>query len=129
MSWSQRAIRTKGEWITADYLDLPVRRGADVHDAPARVTGQARRAARAGLGWLQREALRITSERREVRRQDLVAQCRVSRDLARRALGGLAGRRLLRRIGFGRATRYVPFSLSFWFTLMSDVAEWVAVLV
>jgi hypothetical protein len=96
---------------------------------PAGATGQALTAARAGLGWLQREALRIASERPEVRRQDLVAQDRVSRDLALRALGGLAGCRLLRRIGLGRATRYVPLSLSFWFTLMSDVAEWIAVLV
>ncbi len=35
--------------------------------------------------------------------------------------------RLLRRVGLGRAARYVP--LSFWLTLMSDVAEWVAALV
>ncbi|HXJ84831.1 MAG TPA: sigma-54 dependent transcriptional regulator [Candidatus Methylomirabilis sp.] len=123
------AIRAKREWITAKHLDLPVRPGADAHGATAGVTGQAPTATRARLGWLQREALRIAGERREVRRQDLVAQCRVSRDLARRALLGLARRRLLRRVGLGRATRYVPLSLSLWLTLMSDVAEWVGVMV
>jgi DNA-binding NtrC family response regulator len=123
------AIRAKRDWITAEYLDLPVRRGADVHGAPAVPTGQALTAAKAGLAWLQREALRIASERREARRQDLVAQCRLSRDLVRRALVALAGQRLLRRVGLGRATRYVPLSFSVWLTLMSDVAEWVAVLV
>ncbi len=106
------AIRAKRDWITAEYLDLPIRRAADVPGATAVVAGRALTAAKAGLGWLQREALRIASERREVRRQDLVAQCRVSRDLARRALAGLAGRRLLRRVGLGRATRYVPLRSS-----------------
>jgi DNA-binding NtrC family response regulator len=122
------AIRTKHGWIIAEVLDLPVRRGADVHGATARVAGRALTAAKAGIGWLRREALRIAAERREVRRQDLVTQCRVSRDLARRALVGLASRRLLRRVGLGRATRYVPLSFSVWLTLMSDVAEWVGVL-
>ena len=73
------------------------------------------------LSWLQHEVLRIATERREVRRADLVARCRVSHEVARRALAGLARLRLLRRVGLGRATRYV--SLSFWLTFLDDAAE------
>ena len=84
-------------------------------------------AAKAVLGWLEQEVLRIAAERREVRRRDVVAQCRVSHEVARRALADLVRLRLLRRVGLGRAARYVP--LSCWLTVMSDVAEWVAALV
>jgi hypothetical protein len=34
---------------------------------------------------------------------------------------------LLRRVGLGRGTHYVP--LSFWLTMMSDAMEWAAVFV
>jgi hypothetical protein len=84
-------------------------------------------AAKRCSGWLQHEVLRIAAERREVRRRDVVARCSVSHEVARRALAGLVDLRLLRRVGLGRASRYVP--LSYWLTLMSDVAEWAAALI
>ena len=62
-----------------------------------------------------------------MRRADLAARCRVSHEIARRALAGLARLGLLRRVGLGRATRYM--SLSFWLTLLDDAAELVLVLV
>jgi hypothetical protein len=64
----------------------------------------------APLIWLQREALRIRAGHREVRRADLVAHCRVSHELARRALAGLARLGLLRRMGLARAARYVSLT-------------------
>ena len=121
------AIRTKRDWITAEYLDLPARRGANAHGVPPGVADQALTAAKAALSWLQHEVLRIAAERREVRRRDVIAQCRVSHEVARRALAGLVRLRLLRRVGLGRAARYVP--LSWWLTVMSDVAEWVLAMV
>lgn len=84
-------------------------------------------AAKAVHGWLQHEVLRIAAERREVRRRDVVARCSVSHEVARRALVGLVQLRLLRRVGLGRAARYVP--LSYWLTVMGDLAERVAALV
>ncbi len=84
-------------------------------------------AANATLSRLQYEALRIAAERREVRRRDVIAQCRVSHEVTRRALARLVHLRLLRRVGLGRAARYVP--LSYWLTVMSDVAEWALALV
>jgi predicted HTH transcriptional regulator len=62
------------------------------------------------LSWLQHEALRIVSERHEVRRRDIIARCRTSREAARRELAGLVRLGLLRRIGRGRGARYVPLS-------------------
>ena len=62
-----------------------------------------------------------------MRRADLVARCRVSHELARRALAGLARLGLLRRVGLARATRYV--SLSFWLTFLDDAAELMLALV
>ena len=67
-------------------------------------------------------ALRIVSEQHEVRRRDIVARCRISREVARRELAGLVRLGLLRRIGLGRGARYMP--LSFWLTLMGDAADW-----
>jgi len=81
----------------------------------------------APLTWLQREALRIRAAHGEVRRADLVARCRVSHELTRRALAGLVRLGLLRRVGLARATRYV--SLSFWLTFLDDAAELVLTLV
>ena len=83
--------------------------------------------ATAALGWLHHEVLRIAAEHREVRRRDVVARCGVSHEVARRALVGLVRLGLPRRVGLGRASRYVP--LSYWLTLMSDVAEWAAALI
>ena len=62
------------------------------------------------LTWSQREALRMVSERREVRRRDFMARCGISRELARRELVGLVALGLLRRVGHGRGARYVPWS-------------------
>jgi len=62
----------------------------------------------AGLSRLQREALRLMSERQEIRRGDLMARCGISRELARRELDGLVKAGLLRRSGMGRGARYEP---------------------
>ena len=51
------------------------------------------------LTWSQREALRMVSERREVRRRDFMARCGISRELARRELVGLVALGLLQRVG------------------------------
>jgi two-component system response regulator HupR/HoxA len=58
------------------------------------------------LTWSQREALRIVAERSEVRRRDFMARCGISREVARRELGGLVALGLLRRVGTGRGARY-----------------------
>jgi DNA-binding NtrC family response regulator len=101
--------------------------GPDLPSEGAAVGGGTRGATGAALSWLQREALRILSERHEVRRRDFIARCRVSREVARRELTGLVRLGLLRRVGLGRATRYVP--LSFGITWVSDALEWALALV
>jgi DNA-binding NtrC family response regulator len=124
----ERAMIFKsGDWITPEDLDLPMRRGSDVTEGAAAAERHGLPGAKAVLSWLQHEALRIVSERREVRRSDIVARCRISREVARRELVGLVRLGLLRRIGFGRGARYV--ALSWWFTMMSDAAEWAMALV
>jgi predicted HTH transcriptional regulator len=115
-------IFKSGDWITPGDLELPMRRGSDVTEGAAAVERHGVPAAKAVLSWLQREALRIASERSEVRRSDIVARCRISREVARRELVGLVRLGLLLRIGFGRGARYVP--LSWWLTIMSDMAGW-----
>src|SRR5712691_2320064 len=111
-------------WLVSNgRLDVPA--AVDVAE-PATVERHGAPAAKAALSWLQHEALRIVSERREVRRRDIIARCRISREVARRELAGLVRLGFLRRIGFGRGARYVP--LSFWWNLMSDAVEWVMVL-
>ncbi len=122
----QAMIFRRGEWITPEELDLPARRPTESSGSPNRAVRPGVAVAKAALSWLQREVLRIAAECREVRRRDIVAQCRVSHEVARRALAGLVRLRLLRRVGLGRAARYVP--LSYWLTSMSEVAEWVAAL-
>jgi predicted HTH transcriptional regulator len=74
------------------------------------------------LSWFQVEALQIAAERHEVRRSDIIARCRISREMARRELVGLVRLGLLRRIGFGRGAHYVP--LTCWLTWISDALEW-----
>ncbi len=123
----QAMIFKSGDRITPEDLDLPMPRGADIAEGTPGVERQGVPAAKAVLSWLQHEALRIVSERREVRRRDIIARCRISREVARRELVGLVRLGLLRRIGFGRGARYVP--LSFWLTLMNHVAEWAIPLV
>ena len=104
-------VLRSGEWLTPKDFELPARRSADV---PWRGTHARHRggvtAVRATLGWLQSEVLRIAGERREVRRRDVIMRCRASHEVARRELARLVQLRLLRRVGLGRATRYVPLS-------------------
>jgi DNA-binding NtrC family response regulator len=118
----QAMIFRGSDRLAPEDLDLPVGRPTGVLGSQAPAGRQAVAVATAVLGWLQHEVLRIAAERREVRRRDVVARCRVSHEVARRALAGLVDLRLLRRVGLGRAARYVP--LSYWLTLMSDMAEW-----
>ncbi len=118
----QAMIFKSGDWITPEDLDLSRPRGDDVAEGAAAVERHGLPAAKAVLSWLQHEALRIVSERREVRRRDVIARCHISRETARRELTGLVRLGLLRRIGFGRGAKYVP--LSFWLTFLSDAAEW-----
>jgi DNA-binding NtrC family response regulator len=115
----QAMVFSGEEWIAPGDLELRLPRdvgptsGSERQGIPATTTG---------LSWRQREALRIGSERDEVRRQDFIARCRVSREVARRELAGLVRLGLLRRIGFGRGTRYVPLSL--WLTSMIEAGDW-----
>jgi DNA-binding NtrC family response regulator len=103
----QAVIFRRDEWITAEDLDLPrlwrddgVESRAGPEPAGAPVVSVA-------LSWLQHEALRIVSERGEIRRRDFVARCHVSREVARQELTGLVRLGILRRVGSGRGTRYV----------------------
>jgi hypothetical protein len=70
---------------------------------------------------VQEHALQLKAPHDEVRRAELVARSRVSHEVARQALAGLARLGLLRRVGLGRATRYV--SLSFWLTYLDAAVE------
>jgi two-component system response regulator HupR/HoxA len=120
-------IFRSGDWITPEDLDLPRPRGGDVTESAAAVERHGVPAVKAVLSWVQHEALRVVSERREVRRSDIIARCRISREVARRELAGLVRLGFLRRIGFGRGARYVP--LSWWLTLLSDTVEWAIALI
>jgi DNA-binding NtrC family response regulator len=106
----QAVIFRSGEWITPEDLDLPARRSADVPVSTRHAGRREVTTVKTTLGWLQNEVLRMATERREVRRRDVVTHCRVSHEVARRALAGLVHLRLLRRVGLGRAARYVPLS-------------------
>jgi two-component system response regulator HydG len=97
------------EWIAPEHLDLRTPRADDVGDQAGAEHGYVP-AAQEELSWLQREALRLASRRRELRRGELMAQFGISREVAHRCLTGLVGHGLLRRIGFGRGARYVPLS-------------------
>jgi hypothetical protein len=92
-----------GEWIRQEDIDLPSRR----EDSRVDTIDRQHTFGAEGLTWLQSEALRIASSRREVRRRDLVARGHTSESVARRQLAGLVRRGLLRRIGLGRGARYV----------------------
>jgi DNA-binding NtrC family response regulator len=106
-------------WVTPEDIVLPRLRRGRLPDA-MRPPG-------VRLTAVQEQALQLKSARGEVRRADLVARCRVSHEVARRALASLARLGLLRRVGLGRATRYV--SLSFWLTFVDDLVELVMPLV
>jgi DNA-binding NtrC family response regulator len=91
-------------WVNLADLDLP---------APASIGDSADRAdvlMGEPLTWCQEQALSIASGGMGVRRRDLMGRCRISREAARRHLTSLVSRGLLRRVGRGRATRYVPGS-------------------
>lgn len=122
----QAAIFARGEWITPDDLDLLTPRSADVEGTASEVPDGPAGSADA-LSWLQREALRIITARRELRRREFIARFHVSRAIARRELAGLVERGLLRVVGRGRGARYVPLSL--WLTFVADAIEWGAALV
>ena len=64
--------------------------------------------AAAELTWPEREALRLASRRRQVRRAEPMRRFHISREGAHRCLTALVGHGLLRRIGFGRGARYMP---------------------
>jgi DNA-binding NtrC family response regulator len=106
----QAVIFRSGEWITPKDLDLPAPRSADVRRSTAHDGRRGVTAVKTTLGWLPNEVLRLAADRREVRRRDVIAHCRVSHEVARHALADLVHLRLLRRFGLGRATRYVPLS-------------------
>ena len=118
--WSSGRWCAAPGWVTPEDIVLPrLRRGIGFR------TGRGRCGIR--LTPVQEQALQLKAANGEVRRADLVARCRVSHEVARRALAGLARLGLLRRVGLGRATRYV--SLSFWLTFLDDAAELVLTLV
>jgi DNA-binding NtrC family response regulator len=121
----QAIVFRAGDWITPVDLDLPLHRGRVAESAAVGPEGTS--VPNVALSWLQQEVLGIASAQREVRRRDVIARCRISREGARRALVSLVRLGLLRRIGFGRGVRYVPLSWSL--TLMSDVAEWAMALI
>jgi DNA-binding NtrC family response regulator len=123
----QAVIFKDGEWITSRDLELLMRRAAEIAKGAGALEHHGVPAATAALSWLQHEALQIVSERHEVRRRDLIARCRISREMARRELVGLVRLGLLRRIGFGRGAHYVP--LTFWLTWIGDAFEWAFALV
>jgi DNA-binding NtrC family response regulator len=89
-------------WVGPEDIVLPRLRRDRV---PAAV-----RALGIGLTPVQEQALRLASNRGEVRRGDLVARCGISRESARRALLGLERAGVVRREGSGRGIRYVPVS-------------------
>jgi len=93
-------------WIQRDDLTDRVDQGRDDQSlVGANALGEAGPRT-AGLNRLQREALRLAAERREVRRGDLMVRCGISRELARRELDGLVKAGLLRRSGMGRGAHY-----------------------
>jgi hypothetical protein len=69
----------------------------------------------------------LAAEHRELRRRELVARFRISRELARRELASLVRLWFFRLIGHGRGARYVPLWL--WLSLMGEAAEWTRALV
>ena len=108
----RRSMIFRGDgWVRPEDLELgPARSartgttGRSVHVIEPRSTRQ--------LTLVEREALRLAGERHEISRSDLMACCGISRELARRQLGGLVSAGLLRRVGRGRGVRYAPVALA-----------------
>jgi DNA-binding NtrC family response regulator len=112
-------VRRRRGWVTPDDIALP-RLRRDRLPTVAGLPG-------IRLSSVQEQALRLKAAHGEVRRRDLVARARVSHEVARQTLAGLIRLGLLRRIGMGRATRYM--SLSAWLTLLDDAVEVVLAMV
>ncbi len=106
-------ISRRRGWVTSGDIVLPRLRRGRLPDAMRPPGIQ--------LTLVQEQALQLRATRGEVRGADLVARCRVSHEVARRALAGLERLGLLRRVGLARATRYV--SLSFWLSFLDDAVE------
>ncbi len=105
---SRAVVSAAGRWIRPQDLELTW------DDLSAIVVDRVRPAGRhqarpggGGLAWPQAEALRIASQRGEVRRRDLVERCGLSRELAWQVLAELRERGSLERLGSGRGVRYV----------------------
>jgi len=101
----QAMIFKRTGWLQPEDLGLPGTADAD-RPHPEVPDGTTRDGV-SDLTWPQREALRIARDRGEVQRGDLIERCRISTEAARRVLVGLVRLRLLRRVGGGRAVRYV----------------------
>ena len=101
------AVRRRGAVQPEDVRLPDLRRKAPVVPAPALTAGVAGPAITATLTRYHAEALSVAAAGGEVRRGDLMARCWISRDRARRTLGSLVERGLLRRLGSGRGAGYV----------------------
>jgi len=101
----QAMIFQSNGWVRATDLSLP-------RSWPTGAPDDVKKRVGAGpgvrLSRSQEEALRIASAQRDVRRQDLTERYGVSHGTARLELRALVRLGLLRRMGRGRATRYVP---------------------
>jgi DNA-binding NtrC family response regulator len=100
----QAVIFARGRWIKPDDLDLRTPRRAELKLRPE-LHGRA--AHESTLSWLQHQALRSAAERGELRRREVTARFRVSREVARRELAGLVRLGLLRLVGRGRGAKYM----------------------
>ena len=95
-------VRRRVGWVTPEDIVLPRLR----HDRLAR----AMRALGIHVTPAQEQALRVAASHGTVRRGELVAQCGISPEAARKALLGLERAGAVRREGSGRGTRYVFIS-------------------
>jgi len=112
----EEAMILRGEgWLELERRDVNLRLNPFRAWPPLTGTVNTRRMNSAfvsDLTRLQREALRLTAERQEVRRGDFMARCGISRAVAKRELAGLVRAGLLWRRGSGRGVRYVLSELS-----------------
>lgn len=98
-------IFTRTGWLQPEDLGLPPC-ALNPEPAPGAPAPPAVEAVQE-LTWPHREALRIARDRGEVQRGDLIERCRISTEAARRVLVALVRLGLLRRVGGGRAVRYL----------------------
>ena len=94
-----------GGWLAPGDFAL----GAPAEETPERLAPPGGGPA---LTPYQEEALQIAARRGEVRRRDLVGRFGISRESARRQLLSLVRMGVLRRVGGGRGTRYLPSTSS-----------------